>query len=145
MQNTTIVVNINGCLQHCGLSPDVPPLNPSDPTVGPSTKPLNRSMVQVICVRQSPDGQATDCTSHMAASLAMQLGWSVMSPRVVAAALTFTPEQYSAWTHDSELLQSEPADFSRGAASATAAGKHQGGVLDSSGSVQYQYCGMMDF
>jgi hypothetical protein len=89
-QNVTVAININHCLARCGLNPDVPPLQPADPTAGPSSKPIKRRQLQVLCIEQTPNGDARDCGDLLHHNgLDMTLGWSVLSSRFDARAQSF--------------------------------------------------------
>jgi hypothetical protein len=89
LQNVTITINIDHCLASCGLNPDVTPLNPSDPTAGPSSRPITRQQLQVLCVEQTANGDARDCSSMLHSTFDVTLGWSVMSTRFDAQAQSF--------------------------------------------------------
>jgi hypothetical protein len=45
----------------------------------------------VICIEQSPNGEASDCTRRLAGQLSIQtaLGWAVLSQQFVPGAQTF--------------------------------------------------------
>jgi hypothetical protein len=45
----------------------------------------------VICIEQSPNGEASDCTLRLAGQLSIQtaLGWAVLSQQFVPGAQTF--------------------------------------------------------
>lgn len=152
LQNTTVVVNINHCLQRCGLDPDTPPLNPNDPTGGPSSKPLNRDQVQILCIQQTPEGQAKDCTSLLHHTYNVGLGWSIMSKQFDLQAQTFTPQEQGRWADESLLLH--PASdvsadgpvLGRADASGTALVMQQPvGIADANGQPQYLFAKRVDF
>jgi hypothetical protein len=69
------------------------PLNPSDPTAGPDSRPITRQQLQVMCIEQTADGDARDCSNMLHKTFDVTLGWSVMSPRFDAQAQSFAPVQ----------------------------------------------------
>eukprot|EP00883_Tetradesmus_obliquus_P008134 jgi/Sobl393_1/18821/SZX79129.1 len=90
-RNVTVAININHCMAACGISPDVPAKDPTDPTQGPISSPITPSKLRVLCIQQSPSGEARDCTRQLAGKLSWNagLGWAVLSERFVAGAQTF--------------------------------------------------------
>lgn len=71
-----------------GISPNVPPLHPDDPTLGPSHKPLTRDQLRIVCI----DSGNKDCTSIVEGTYKLSLGWDIMTSTFVSAAQTFKPE-----------------------------------------------------
>jgi hypothetical protein len=95
LQNVTVAININHCMTQCGLSPDVPAKDSTDPTKGPITSPIKAQNLRVLCIEQSPTGEARDCTHLLAGNVKFStgLGWAVLSDWFVAGAQTFASQE----------------------------------------------------
>lgn len=87
-QNTTVAIYLNACLLRAGIKPAVKPLNASDPSAGPSQRPVTLDQLHVVCI----DGQKQDCSSELSGRFSTSLGWSVLSAQYQPAAKrTFAP------------------------------------------------------
>lgn len=108
-----------------GINPDISPLNPEDPTQGPSHKPLTRDQLRLVCV----DSDNLDCTATIGGTYRVSLGWDIMTDKYVSEAQAYTPG----------------GDVGVAASSTDAAGPDPVGVPGPDGKEQFMYVKSEEF